>query len=484
MISAIRSLPEFNLVLLARRYGLNPHQIAVWGIISAVLLASLVVGLRTSILYLALPLGVGVALLFLRQPGLGVVLTLLGGMIIPFNGPGGVNLTILGILFLSALWLLGMIMKQGDIQFDFVQVTRPALLLLVVATLALVIGQISWYRTQAAPMSAQIGGFMVFVTSIAALLLVGHQIKETRWLAILTTVVIVYGALHMIGWIEPHAGRYIRHLYQAGATTSMFWTWVVTLAFSQALFNRRLLPGWRVALLGVVALTFYVAYIMNGDWKSGWMPALISVGVLLLLRSWRFGYLLAPFGIIPAVDLIRNAVATDEYSYSTRLDAWSIVGEIIKANPILGLGPANYYWYTPLFRIRGYAVNFNSHNQYVDLIAQTGFLGFFVYLWLMLAIGWLGWRLRHRVAEGFEKAYVYGVLAGWVATVAAGVFGDWVLPFVYNVGLLGVRSSILPWLFLGGLLVLERKYRQTPPTPAPTTNPHMAPTTNALSSSR
>jgi O-antigen ligase len=264
----------------------------------------------------------------------------------------------------------------------------------------------------------------------------------------------------------------------------MFWTWVVTLAFSQALFNRRLLPGWRVALLGVVALTFYVAYIMNGDWKSGWMPALISVGVLLLLRSWRFGYLLAPFGIIPAVDLIRNAVATDEYSYSTRLDAWSIVGEIIKANPILGLGPANYYWYTPLFRIRGYAVNFNSHNQYVDLIAQTGFLGFFVYLWLMLAIGWLGWRLRHRVAEGFEKAYVYGVLAGWVATVAAGVFGDWVLPFVYNVGLLGVRSSILPWLFLGGLLVLERKYRQTPPTPAPTTNPHMAPTTNALSSSR
>jgi O-antigen ligase len=468
MISALRSLPEFNLVILARHYGLNPHQIATWGIISAILLASLVVGLRTSILYLALPLGVGVALLFLRQPGLGVILTLLGGMIIPFNGPGGVNLTILGILFLTVLWLLGMIIRRGDIQFDFVAVTRPALLLIVVATLALVIGQISWYRAQAAPMSAQIGGFMVFVTSIAGLLLVGHQIKESRWLALLTAIVIIYGSLHMVGWIVPRLGHYISRLYQGGATTSMFWTWVVTLAFSQALFNRRLLPSWRAALLGVVAVTFYVAYGMNGDWKSGWMPALISVGVLLLLRSWRFGYLLAPFGLIPAMDLVRSAVASDEYSYATRLDAWSIVGEIIKANPILGLGPANYYWYTPLFRIRGYAVNFNSHNQYVDLIAQTGFLGLFVYLWLMLAIGWLGWRLRNRVAEGFEKAYVYGVLAGWVATVAAGLFGDWVLPFVYNVGLVGVRSSILPWLFLGGLLVLERKYRQPVQKPAST----------------
>lgn len=463
MISVLRSLPEFNLAILARRYGLNPHQIATRVIIGVVLIASLVVGLRTSLLYLALPLGVSVALLFLRQPALGLILTLLGGMIIPVTGPGGVNLTILGILFLTALWLLGMIIERGDIQFEFVAVTGPALLLLVVATLAFVIGQLSWYRTQAAPLSAQLGGFMVFVTAIAGLLLVGHQIKETRWLALLTTVVIVYGALHMVGWLEHQAGRYISRLYQEGATTSMFWTWVVTLAFSQALFNRRLWPGWRLALLGVVAMTFYVAYVMNGDWKSGWMPALLSGGTLLLLRSRRFGYILAPLSLMPALNLMRSAIASDEYSYSTRLEAWGIIGEIIKANPLFGLGPANYYWYTPLFRIRGYAVNFNSHNQYVDLVAQTGFLGLFVYLWLMLAIAWLGWRLRNRVAEGFEKAYVYGVLAGWAATMAAGAFGDWVLPFVYNVGLVGVRSSILPWLFLGGLLVLERKYRQPAP---------------------
>ena len=461
MLSTLRSLPDFNLFLLARRFGFNPQQIFTWAIVSAILLASFVVGIHTSILYLALPVGVGIALLFLRQPAIGLLLTLLGGMIIPFNGPGGVNITILGILFLTALWLLGMILQRGDIQFESARIVRPALVLLVIVVLALAMGQLPWYRAQAAPMSAQIGGVMVFVTSIAAFLLVGHQFKESRWLALLSWALILYGGLHMVGWIEPHMGHYISRLYQGGATTSMFWTWVVTLAFGQALFNRRLSIGWRVALLGVVGMTFYVAYVLNGEWKSGWMPAAISVATLLLLRSWRFGYVLALLGIMPAMDLVANAVASDEYSYSTRMDAWAIVGEIIKANPILGLGPANYYWYTPLFRIRGYAVNFNSHNQYVDLIAQTGFLGLFAYLWLLGAIGWLGWKLRNRVADGFEKAYVYGVLGGWVATLAAGAFGDWVLPFVYNVGLVGMRSSILPWIFFGGLLALEHKYPKT-----------------------
>jgi hypothetical protein len=38
----------------------------------------------------------------------------------------------------------------------------------------------------------------------------------------------------------------------------------------------------------------------------------------------------------------------------------------------------------------------------------------------------------------------------------AGMFGDWVLPFFYNVGLQGFRTSMLAWLFLGGLLSLEQ----------------------------
>jgi hypothetical protein len=38
------------------------------------------------------------------------------------------------------------------------------------------------------------------------------------------------------------------------------------------------------------------------------------------------------------------------------------------------------------------------------------------------------------------------------------MLGDWVLPFVYNVGLSGFRTGALAWFFLGGLVVLEKLY--------------------------
>ena len=288
----------------------------------------------------------------------------------------------------------------------------------------------------------------------------GNKFKDLYWIEWFTWGFLIYGFLHMVSWLVPRLGDlYASALFAYGTNGSMFWTWIVILAFSQAVFNARLTIVPRLALFVLVAMTMYVAYVLNGDWKSGWMPAAIGVAVILLLRSWRFGYLFAVMGIYPAMKIFSSALASDEYSYSTRVDAWTIVLEIVKANPILGLGPANYYWYTPLFPIRGYAVNFNSHNQYIDLIAQTGIVGLVAFLWLSFAILKVAWQLRTKVDSGFEKAYVYGALGGWAAFLAAAGFGDWILPFVYNVGLDGMRASILPWVFFGGLVALQVKYQ-------------------------
>jgi hypothetical protein len=42
----------------------------------------------------------------------------------------------------------------------------------------------------------------------------------------------------------------------------------------------------------------------------------------------------------------------------------------------------------------------------------------------------------------------------------AGMLGDWFLPFVYNIGIAGFRSSILPWLFFGGLVTIDHLLSQ------------------------
>jgi hypothetical protein len=130
--------------------------------------------------------------------------------------------------------------------------------------------------------------------------------------------------------------------------------------------------------------------------------------------------------------------------------------EIIKVSPILGFGPANYRFFTPLFPIRGYAVQFNSHNQYVDSVAQTGIVGLICFLWFGVEMMWLSLTLRNRAAEGFAQAYVYGAIGGVAGTFAAAMLADWVFPFVYNIGLAGMRGSMLAWIFLGGVVAIEQ----------------------------
>jgi hypothetical protein len=107
-----------------------------------------------------------------------------------------------------------------------------------------------------------------------------------------------------------------------------------------------------------------------------------------------------------------------------------------------------------LFPILGYSVVFNSHNNYIDILAQIGIFGLVFFMWWLWEIGKVGLRLLPRAPEGFERAYVIGALCGLAGTLVAAFLGDWVIPFVYNVGLIGFRSAVFGWLFLGGLVAL------------------------------
>ena len=131
---------------------------------------------------------------------------------------------------------------------------------------------------------------------------------------------------------------------------------------------------------------------------------------------------------------------------------------ISSVSPIIGLGFANYYWYAKVFTIRGYYIKFNSHSQFVDIIAQTGVLGLACFMWILFEIGRLAYKLMNELPDGFAKAYSYGIFASVFGSLMAAFLVDWLLPFAYNIGLDGVRASILPWIFFGGLISIEQMY--------------------------
>jgi hypothetical protein len=433
-------------------------------VVASVFLAAVVLapriwsGNRIPTLVFLLYVGIIILIVFLRWPVLGLIFTILGGMFIPFTGPSGLNVAEAGLVLMLGLWLLKMIIEQRKIQFIRSRTTMPLFSFVLISLVAFGIGQFSWFVYAGhAPLDAQLGGLSIFVLSVVAFLLVAHLVEEVRWLGALTWTFVVIGTLYVLGRLVGWGG--IDRIFSRGFSAgSMFWTWLVALLFGQILFNRHLRIHVRITLAGILLATFYVAYVQAGDWKSGWVPPLVAVLAILAFRFWRPALLLVPLGSLPVYYIANLLIGTDQYSWGTRLDAWAIVINIVKANPILGLGFSNYYWITPLFPIRGYAVVFNSHNQYIDILAQTGLVGLACFLWIFWEVGRLGWRLRKRVPEGFAHAYVYGALGGLVGTLVAAALVDWVLPFVYNIGLTGFRASVLAWIFLGGLVSLEQIY--------------------------
>jgi 4-amino-4-deoxy-L-arabinose transferase-like glycosyltransferase len=252
-------------------------------------------------------------------------------------------------------------------------------------------------------------------------------------------------------------------LIATGASGSLTWIWLAALAGAQAALNAALNWRLRVLLALAVVAELYLALGAGREWVAGWMPALVALATVAFLAAPRLMALAAAVGGVALAGriaaLLGRVLSTgdNQYSLDTRLDAARILlTDVLPANPLLGLGPSNYYQVTPLFPIRGYSVNFSSHSTYVDLLLQTGILGLACFAWLIWVIARAGWRVRAGAPSGFARAYALGALGALAGMLAAGAIGDWLLPFPYNVTLDGLSASLPGWVFLGGLVALGR----------------------------
>lgn len=415
------------------------------------------------VMFAALLAGIAGAIVLLRYPALGLVALIPAGIFIPMSiGTGSqtpINVAVLLLVGLLGIWLLDMIVRRRVWVFP----SKPFLPLIVFATLSalsFLFGQIRWLEAQPASQRAQFAGLAIFLLCFAAVFVVAHLVKSLSVLQWMTWAFILAGAVYILSQVLPSWSA-IGGLVQVGATGGMLWTWLAAMIFSQLLLNRSL-PRLVQAGLALIMLAFlYSAFVTRQAWTSAWMPSTAAIFVILLIKRPRLLFVGGAAFLLAAIiyyDQFASLVMVgdNEYSLMTRLDAWAIMLEIIRLNPFFGVGPANYYWYTALYPIRGYYVPFNSHNNYIDIVAQTGFLGLFAYFWFLWETGRLGVRLLGQAPDGFARAYVVGCIGGLAGMVVSGMLGDWVIPFLYNVGMEGFRSSMIGWLFLGGLIALEK----------------------------
>lgn len=452
--------------LINRQTLKDTHLLVRVAIVSGVFILSILIGYFVPLEYLIFPLillaGLAAVFFYLRYPPLGLMALVFAALLISFEvgtGTGtGVNVVVALIPLLLGVWIVDMVVRRRKISFVNSRPIYPLVGIAFVSVLAFGIGQLPWFvYAKGAPLKSQVAGLAIFLLSVAAFILVANLIKDLGWLKRLTWFFLLLGTIYMLVGAIPTLNGLLAEFLPRGGGGSLLYVWIVAITISQLLINRKLAWYWRILLIGLLGLAFYVAIGLQFDWKSGWVPAIAVLWVVIFLRNPKIGILIALFSLIFLRDIPSFIISSDEYSYTTRLIAWEIIWkEIVKVNPLLGLGPANYYFYTPLYPILGYSVEFNSHNNYIDIVAQIGLLGLVCLLWFVLEMVILGWGLLKKVEDGFSRAYVVGVLAGLAGTLVAGMLGDWIFPFVYNVGVRGVQASILGWIFMGGLVVIQQ----------------------------
>lgn len=440
-----------------------------WAIIAVIVVAAAGLapaaasGSKLALAVLVLPIGVVGFAVFEKWPGLGMPAAVIVSLLVPISiGTGtesGLNASILWTGVMLGIWILTMVASEHRILLMNSPVISPLFGLMVISVLAFALGQLNWLPIPTASLVAQLGGLSMFILLPGAFLWSAHRLGRIRNLEWTVWLFLALGGVFTIGLLIPSMRRLALSTYQRAVFDSMFWTWMIVLSFSQSLLNDKLPTAARVAMGGICIAAFYFTIVVRQSWTSGWFPGLVAVGTILLIIKPKWVLIGSILGLIllfliPGLFDSIFLSGDNAYSLETRLAAWQIMGRIIKLNPILGLGPANYYAYTPLYRILGYSVNFNSHNNFVDIVAQTGFLGLGFFLWFAATLGRTLWSSLRQATDGFNRAYMIGACGGLVGTIAAGFLGDWIIPFVYNVGLEGYRASSLAWMFLGAAVAV------------------------------
>jgi len=439
------------------------------------LMASAFLGLRASRRWLMLLAAGAAGAALVWDLRLGLFGLIAAALIVPFEIGTGTEVALNAVTLLTpalfAFWLVDGL-RHHRLDWVASRVNPPLILFLLAGLLSLLLGNALW--DPAVPKSGnfwlvQLAQWGIFAVSALALWLMANLIRDQAGLKHLVQFyLLLAGVLGML-YVIPGIGIYINAMTTGALGRTPFWLLLAAIAGGQLLFNHHLSTGWRVFLVCVLIAVLVYAFYWERDTVSTWGAIVIVLGILAWLR-WPRLRGVALFVLVVAVvsgvffsALYEFAGGDDEWDESgaSRLTLITRVVEVTMHNPITGLGPAAYRAYAgarPLQYGRAFwiAPMINSHNNYVDLFAQTGLLGLGLFLWFAVEMGISGWRLSRRYQESFIGGYVNGMLAAWIGSLGLMMFADWILPFVYNIGFRGFQASILVWMFLGGLVAIER----------------------------
>ncbi len=295
----------------------------------------------------------------------------------------------------------------------------------------LYVGLLAWFTlgVVAAPDPGEAGQFVFdsfFPVTVVGFLIV-NSVRQGEDLAVLRRVVSiavvgVLGAALYITTTDPTIQSYerLRGMNFVGNANDLASLICMVLPFIifPALIRKRSLVGTSGALIGIAILL----YALKLSQSRGAMLAIAAGGfvyVLLCLRSVRQA-IVAGVLVLSLSTLFFSGISRDEEDLEGSSDSrwnYTLAGlRMARAHPIFGVGigqyPANYEFYTSSFYEWGKRT---AHSSWVLVLAETGVLGFLLFIALIGSAGRLAWQMRKEYPEFLLSMVSYGTAMSFLS---------------------------------------------------------------------
>lgn len=199
----------------------------------------------------------------------------------------------------------------------------------------------------------------------------------------------------------------------------------------------------RAAWLGTFASFLFICFVslkyLKGDFLKQYLKKLFLLSLFLLFVFTSIFLLSANSSRITNIKERALSFKTIEgSSLQERFLFWRVVAVMFKESPLLGIGGGNFklqylnYYEKLPSSVKIWAHNrsfprqhpYNVHNEFLQILSETGLLGLFAFLWIGIYLFSLGFSLLKNENISLDyKILTVGILAGFVSTSVCAFFG-------------------------------------------------------------
>lgn len=302
-----------------------------------------------------------------------------------------------------------------------------------------------------------------FVEMPILFLVVSAAIKTRKQMLILLALMMLTVLRANLGFYHTLSGRDFTHfsnsLRYSGALGYAGQNGLAAFMAEFLIFLLAIAPALRGAWFRILAYPsiFLAAYcVLFCFSREGYVGALVGLLVLGFMKDRKYLVLVAVLlvtwqAVVPNAVRERILMTYDggqvESSANERLQLWDDAFTIIPQHPILGTG---FVTYRHLGRSKDYL---DTHNLYVKVTVETGFIGLGLFLYLLWIITREGVALFRKSQDPLFKRFGLGMTAMMACVFAVNIFGDrWMyqqitaymwtyLALVYRAGIIEMQPN-------------------------------------------